>query len=85
MRTKTQSGFEQGVRVKSLTTQRARTGNKTEIVVTVEEQQFESGCARLTLIQELTPYSLAEIDGTQEVVFKHVTKSIPCRSYVPHM
>lgn len=67
--------------------ERARAGQNAETIVTVEETRRETGCSMIvsTTQPKAAPYVLVEVAGTPEekIVFRHVQKEIPCRSYIP--
>ena len=44
-------------------------GRNAQMVITVEESQLETGCVMLSLLQHVTPFTLVEVEGAQEVVF----------------
>jgi hypothetical protein len=70
--------YAEGVEVKRVLSGRAQGGQKAQSVVTVEVQRRQAQCLSLITIMQ-TPYTLVEVAGTQEVVFRRVTKEVPCR------
>ena len=70
--------YAEGVEVTRVMSERARGGQKAQSVVTVEVQRQQARCPSLITIMQ-TPYTLVEVAGTQEVVFRRVTKEVPCR------
>jgi hypothetical protein len=83
IRMETQSHMESRVAVKRVVRERAHMGQNAQTAITVEESQLETGCVMLALLQPVTPFTLIEVEGTQEVVFRHVKKAIPCSTYIP--
>ena len=83
IRMETQSDFDSSIEVTHVVRERARVGRNAQTVITVEESQREAGCSMISVVQHVTPYTLVEVEGTQEVVFRHVQKAIPCTSYIP--
>lgn len=83
IRMETQSDTDSGVEVKHVVRERARAGRNAQTVITVEESHREAGCSMIGIVRHVAPYTLVEVEGTQEVVFRHVMKAIPCSSYIP--
>ena len=74
-------GYAEGVEVTRVVSVRARGGRRAQTVVTVEEQHLEARCPSMLTIAEV-PYTLVEVAGTQEIVFRRIMKAVPCRGSV---
>lgn len=84
VRLETQSDTDTRVEVTRASRERGRAGQNVRTIITVEETRREAGCSMIVMAdRHVTPYALVEVEGTQEVVFRHVVKALPCESYRP--
>ena len=78
VRMEPQSDMDSSLEVTRVARRRARTLHGAQTVVTVEERVPETGCTMLRPLGHWAPFTLVQVEGTQEVVFKRVRKAIPC-------
>src|SRR6266436_10031224 len=74
VRMEPQSDTYSSLEVTRVARRRARTGQSAQTVVTVEERLPETGCTMLGTRGHWAPFTLVQVEGSQEVVFKRVRK-----------